>query len=674
MGYNLVVGWDHERPYPRRCRLPGKQNEMFPHAIETPTANLVFESEHIPVSVSLADTFDRELERISAEGADKTVLGNADQARRNLEGEGATKLCAGRLGTIIEKTADDSTGLMQSNTDGGLQLEQVWSEYYQKVFHNAHWGRKAGDRGQEAGKNHVLVYTIPTTNFKFLDICNYLGPSTSYERWVKMYGSSQTKSWLPYEWLDCADRLHYDGLSLNRCWFSKLKNEFVLLLEEYEDCQPAFPAGSREWEHLTVGWSITTIWMSAPSWMHKKKGEDFTQGFVSTCDDAVSLLGVSLQYLLRGMLQGRNLSELYAPEKEAYEMQKGAVVGGPSLVFTRKHEVRKTTTAPPHKSRTTRVRVKRLFVMTLTHCTGVLFWKKCLVGQERWLTTKIQPKLGGFKSRLYRKVWFGSAEVDIHVPRELWTKFEEFPPLFYNSYIPSKAIATHMKEYLQWTKRAGIQTEKLCERLTGKKILLYAPLLEWYLKHGVEITDWTTDHRPPKILTWFINEVTENRRRGGEDPDIAFLADVLKLLGNSAYGKLMKAKERQTRVIYTKDQHVVNQAKWSAWFDDLEEIGDVFKIVLKGESDDQQAVPGGNHRVSTGQLAKLRMLQFYYDCLDHFIDRRDFKLIQMDTDSTYLMQNARRSRLPRGSWRVPSDKNELVHMGQMEQLHTVSAG
>lgn len=98
---------------------------MFPHAIETPTANLVFESEHIPVSVSLADTFDRELERISAEGADKTVLGNADQARRNLEGEGATKLCAGRLGTIVEKTADDSTGLMQSNTDGGLQLEQV---------------------------------------------------------------------------------------------------------------------------------------------------------------------------------------------------------------------------------------------------------------------------------------------------------------------------------------------------------------------------------------------------------------------------------------------------------------------------------------------------------------------------------------------------------------------
>lgn len=83
----------------------------------------------------------------------------------------------------------------------------------------------------------------------------------------------------------------------------------------------------------------------------------------------------------------------------------------------------------------------------------------------------------------------GSAEVDIHVPRELWTKFEEFLPLFYNSCIPFKAIPVHMKEYLQRTKRAGIQNETLCERLTGKEILLYAPLLEWYLEHGLEITD-----------------------------------------------------------------------------------------------------------------------------------------------------------------------------------------
>ena len=36
------------------------------------------------------------------------------------------------------------------------------------------------------------------------------------------------------------------------------------------------------------------------------------------------------------------------------------------------------------------------------------------------------------------------------------------------------------------------------------------------------------------------------------------------------------------------------------------------------------------------ELVKLRMLQFYYYCLDYYIDRRDFELIQMDTDSMYL--------------------------------------
>jgi len=58
--------------------------------------------------------------------------------------------------------------------------------------------------------------------------------------------------------------------------------------------------------------------------------------------DAVSLPGVSLKYLLRGTLGKRNAPELYAPEREAYDMLKDAVVGGPSLVFTRKHEAGET--------------------------------------------------------------------------------------------------------------------------------------------------------------------------------------------------------------------------------------------------------------------------------------------------------------------------------------------
>ena len=36
------------------------------------------------------------------------------------------------------------------------------------------------------------------------------------------------------------------------------------------------------------------------------------------------------------------------------------------------------------------------------------------------------------------------------------------------------------------------------------------------------------------------------------------------------------------------------------------------------------------------QYAKLRMLQFYYDFLDKYLDRSDFQMCEKDTDSAYI--------------------------------------
>ena len=47
------------------------------------------------------------------------------------------------------------------------------------------------------------------------------------------------------------------------------------------------------------------------------------------------------------------------------------------------------------------------------------------------------------------------------------------------------------------------------------------------------------------------------RRKGDVKAEKALLAEVYKLLGNSAYGKFIKAVERQTKVLYTKDEDVV---------------------------------------------------------------------------------------------------------------------
>jgi len=36
------------------------------------------------------------------------------------------------------------------------------------------------------------------------------------------------------------------------------------------------------------------------------------------------------------------------------------------------------------------------------------------------------------------------------------------------------------------------------------------------------------------------------------------------------------------------------------------------------------------------QFAKLRMLEFYYDFMDRYIDRSDFQYCEMETESAYM--------------------------------------
>jgi len=128
--------------------------------------------------------------------------------------------------------------------------------------------------------------------------------------------------------------------------------------------------------------------------------------------------------------------------------------------------------------------------------------------------------------------------------------------------------------------------------------------------------------------------VTEAHRTGDVDSSKALLAEVFKLLGNSAYGKTVEVLERQTNVIYTKDEKVVDRVLWSAYFEDLDEIGQAYEL----ESRKPRITIRRPFQIGIAvyQLAKLRMLEFYYNFLDKSIDRRDFKLIQMDTDSNYM--------------------------------------
>ena len=85
--------------------------------------------------------------------------------------------------------------------------------------------------------------------------------------------------------------------------------------------------------------------------------------------------------------------------------------------------------------------------------------------------------------------WFGFAEVDIEVPRELWEKFEDFPPFFINQAVPDKGVPQHMKDYPRDSGRTRFPDQKkLLGILAAKKMLIYVPLLQWYLNRGLKIT------------------------------------------------------------------------------------------------------------------------------------------------------------------------------------------
>ena len=64
------------------------------------------------------------------------------------------------------------------------------------------------------------------------------------------------------------------------------------------------------------------------------------------------------------------------------------------------------------------------------------------------------------------------------------------------------------------------------------------------------------------------------------------------------------------------------------------------------------------------------MLQFYYEFLDFYLDRRDFELIQMDTDSMYFALSRERLEDAIPSWvrdPVRGGKEALAGLEQVEQ-------
>ena len=518
-GYRVVEKWEHEKPTPwENTFCPEKQTETYPHAIvydfesyqdtskaEQPTRDLSYESEHVPISVSIADTLNPEPEYIvSRDPAD--LIQRFHQSLERRHALIVADVCAKFLPPDIE-------GIPESQAK---PLFRWLTQVPVLGFNSGHYDLKlirqhfvpimARDKDAYAAEKNGRIMFINTPKFKFLDVVNYLALGITYDKWVKTYGATLTKSWLPYEWFDSPAKLDFPGLPPYMAWYSKLKNEYVLTLKEYDDCHRIF----REQGMQTFGdWLKYYNNLDVAPFLEalQKMKAFYTDLGVDIFKDAVSLPGVSQQFVLRGTLKprrGYKPPDLYAPNKEAYDMLKAAVVGGPSLVFTRKHVAGETKIRPHQYGDGARL-ARRILGYDANSLYPSTMMKEMPCGPGVVITYN-HPELFAqlLPQLLYNREWFGFAEVDIEVPRELWPEFEEFPPIFINRSVPDSAVPQHMHDYLKNSGRKRFpEQQKLLGVMSAKKVLLYAPLLEWYLINGLKLTTVyrTINYEPREIFT-----------------------------------------------------------------------------------------------------------------------------------------------------------------------------
>ena len=211
---------------------------------------------------------------------------------------------------------------------------------------------------------------------------------------------------------------------------------------------------------------------------------------------------------------------------------------------------------------------------------------------------------------------FGMIECDIHVPPELRPYFSEMHPIFKNANVSRDDIGPFMRQYAEENDIMSTPRRMLIGSYRGENILLTTPLLRWYIAHGLVVDHvyQIIEYEPKPCFRHFGESVSTARRNGDSDPDKAIIADTMKLLGNSAYGKTVTNVDRHRNVKYCTEvgtSACINNKR----FRQLDVVTDDAYEITSSKARVIYDLP---HHIGffVYQYAKLRMLQFYYDFVD----------------------------------------------------------
>ena len=131
-----------------------------------------------------------------------------------------------------------------------------------------------------------------------------------------------------------------------------------------------------------------------------------------------------------------------------------------------------------------------------------------------------------------------------------------------------------------------------------------------------------------------MTQVAQARLGRDNDNDKVLIAETMKLIGNSSYGKLITNKDKHHDIVYFNESEIGIEIMDEHFFN-LTEIPDGYHEVEKTKKKINLDLPI-HLGVFILNYAKLRMLEFYYDFLVYYLHREDFEILKMDTDSNYL--------------------------------------
>ena len=662
---------------------------------EKQTDELEITAKHIPVSVAINDNLTKEPSFIVEEDPKKLnkkfVVELLKRARQIEESVWLSNPVLGVRRKMNEDDQGDQYGGYLIN-EASVKLSKETAKSY------VNWVKQVPVFGFNSGRydiNMIKEYFVEnltslsdvnvakkensymflsTPNFKFLDIKNFLAPGLSYDAWCRAYGCELQKLAFPYEWFDSFKKLNHIGPVKYEEFYSSLKVGITISQEEYQNfCDEFHKRGCVTMKDWLKEYNLADVEPFIEAL--EKTREQYYPDEIDLLKDAVSIPGISMTYVLNKALKMKKKSDpdLFAPgepckcecssddcpkkgcekckeirdnckictKNEAYEMLTTGMIGGPSIVFCR-HAEAGVSKIRSHIYREEDAKICRS-VQGLDANSLYLFCsgQEMPCGKEKVFHCDPEEKNEIIKNVLNDKL-FGFFEVDIEVPEQKRKRFSEFCPLFVISEVPEDQIPQHMKDYKINTGRKMIKNnKKLLGVMKTEKILLYSPLLKWYLNHGLQVTKI---HRYISYISgrpfkWFPEEVSSARRDADNDKNKKQLGDTAKLKGNSFYGKMIENLEKHISTKFTTDEKLIDKIFRSPFFEDLEEINaGVFEVrQRKRQVTITRPYQCG---IAVYQLAKLRMLEFYYDFLDKFCDRRDFELIQMDTDSFYMALSA----------------------------------